>query len=231
MSPIRHTILVVDDEQKVLDVIQPYLEKEGFQVITAKTGKEALQKIDTDAPQLVVLDWMLPEMSGLEVCREVRKDSNIPIIMLTAKTEEPDRIMGLESGADDYITKPFSLRELSARIRTVLRRTNPSSMKSEPIRRGELVIDEEKFCVWKNNEVVTLTPAEFQILLTLAQRPGVVYSRLQLLQSISKDAYIGYERSVDSHISHLRKKIETDPSKPKYILTVHGIGYRFGDVQ
>lgn len=229
MSPIRTTILIVDDEQRVLDVIQPYLEKEGFQIIIAKTGREALHKIKTDLPQLIILDWMLPEMSGLDVCREVRKQSDVPIIMLTAKTDESDRVMGLELGADDYITKPFSLRELSARIRSVLRRVNPASVKNELIRRGELVIDEEKFRVWKNDHVVTLTPAEFQILLTLARRPGVVYSRLQLLQATTKDAYIGYERSVDSHISHLRKKIETDPSSPKYIKTVHGIGYRFGD--
>lgn len=231
MSSIRTTLLIVDDEQKVLDVIQPYLEKEGFRIITAKTGKEALHKIQTSSPQLVVLDWMLPELSGLEVCRQVRKQSNIPIIMLTAKTDESDRVMGLELGADDYITKPFSLRELSARIRSVLRRANPETVKTEPIKRGELVIDEEKFRVWKNNQVITLTPAEFQILLTLARRPGVVYSRLQLLQATTKDAYIGYERSVDSHISHLRKKIETDPSNPKYIITVHGIGYRFGDIK
>lgn len=231
MSPIRTTLLIVDDEQKVLDVIQPYLEKEGFRIITAKTGIEALQKIKTELPQLVVLDWMLPEKSGLDVCREVRQQSDIPIIMLTAKTDEADRITGLELGADDYITKPFSLRELSARIRSVLRRANPSSVKNELIRRGELVIDEEKFRVWKNDQVISLTPAEFQILLTLARRPGVVYSRLQLLQATTKDSYMGYERSVDSHISHLRKKIETDPSQPKYILTVHGIGYRFGDVQ
>lgn len=231
MSPIRITLLIVDDEQRVLDVIQPYLEKEGFRIVTAKTGIEALQKIEAELPQLVVLDWMLPEMSGLDVCREVRKKSDIPIIMLTAKTDESDRITGLELGADDYITKPFSLRELSARIRSVLRRTNPASVKHELIQRGELVIDEEKFRVWKNDQVITLTPAEFQILLTLARRPGVVYSRLQLLQATTKDAYMGYERSVDSHISHLRKKIETDPSHPKYILTVHGIGYRFGDVE
>lgn len=231
MSSIHTTLLLVDDEQKVLDVIQPYLEKEGYHIITAKSGTEALQQIHKHSPQLVILDWMLPEISGLEVCREVRKHSDIPIIMLTAKTDEPDRVMGLESGADDYITKPFSLRELTARIRTVLRRANPASIKNEPLHRGELIIDEEKFRVWKNNQVINLTPAEFQILLTLARRPGVVYSRLQLMQATTNDhSYIGYERSVDSHISHLRKKIEADPSNPKYILTVHGIGYRFGDV-
>ena len=231
MSLIRTTLLVVDDEQRVLDVIQPYLEKEGFRIITAKTGKEALHQIKKSSPQLVILDWMLPEISGLEVCRKVRKQSDIPIIMLTARTDEADRVMGLELGADDYITKPFSLRELSARIRSVLRRANPATVKNEPLQRGELIIDEEKFQVWKNNQVINLTPAEFQILLTLARRPGVVYSRLQLMQATTNDTYIGYERSVDSHISHLRKKIETDPSNPKYILTVHGIGYRFGDVK
>lgn len=226
---INTTVLIVDDEQRVLDVIQPYLEKEGFHVLTTNTGNQALQLIDTHSPNLIILDWMLPEMSGLEICREIRKKSDLPVIMLTAKSDEPDRVIGLEMGADDYITKPFSLRELAARIRTVLRRINPTSFTSHTMQRGEITIDEEKLRVLKNGEEIALTPAEFQILFTLAKRPGVVYSRLQLLQATSGEAYFGYERSIDSHISHLRKKLEPEPAKPKYIFTVHGIGYRFGD--
>jgi DNA-binding response OmpR family regulator len=174
---------------------------------------------------------MLPEMSGLEVCRNIRKTSNVAIIMLTAKTEEMDRVVGLEVGADDYMTKPFSLRELSARIRSVLRRTNPDSLDSNVIQRGDILIDEEKHVVLKKGKEVMLTPAEFQILLTLATRPGIVYSRLQLLQVITGDTYLSYERSIDSHISHLRKKIEDDLSNPQFVQTVHGVGYRFGDIQ
>lgn len=231
VGKVKTSVLVVDDEQKVLDVIQPYLIQEGFDVITAKTGKKALQAVAENNPHIVVLDWMLPEKSGLEVCRDIRKKSNVAIIMLTAKTEEMDRVQGLEVGADDYMTKPFSLRELSARIRTVLRRTNPSSVGSNVIQRGNLIIDEEKHVVLRDGKEISLTPAEFQILLTLATRPGIVYSRLQLLQVISGDTYLSYERSIDSHISHLRKKIETDLSNPKYIQTVHGVGYRFGEIE
>lgn len=228
---VKTSVLVVDDEQKVLDVIQPYLIQEGFEVITAKTGNEALQVVTRNNPNIVILDWMLPGKSGLEVCRDIRKHSSVAIIMLTAKTEEMDRVVGLEVGADDYMTKPFSLRELSARIRSVLRRTNPLSLDSNVIRRGNIVIDEDKHVVLKDNKEISLTPAEFQILLTLATRPGIVYSRLQLLQVITGDTYLSYERSIDSHISHLRKKIESDLSNPKYIQTVHGVGYRFGEIE
>jgi DNA-binding response OmpR family regulator len=228
---MKTSVLVVDDEQKVLDVIHPYLIQEGFDVFTAKTGNLALQAVAEKKPDIVILDWMLPEKSGLDVCRDIRKKSSVAIIMLTAKTEEMDRVVGLEVGADDYMTKPFSLRELSARIRSVLRRTNPSSLSSKVIQRGEITIDEDKHVVLKGDQEVALTPAEFQILLTLASRPGIVYSRLQLLQVITGDTYLSYERSIDSHISHLRKKIETDLSNPQYIQTVHGVGYRFGDLK
>lgn len=228
---MKTSVLVVDDEQKVLDVIQPYLIQEGFEVITAKTGNGALQAVAQSNPNIVILDWMLPGKNGLEVCRDIRKHSSVAVIMLTAKTEEMDRVVGLEVGADDYMTKPFSLRELSARIRSVLRRTNPSSVDSNVIRRGNIIIDEDKHVVMKDNKEISLTPAEFQILLTLAARPGIVYSRLQLLQVITGDTYLSYERSIDSHISHLRKKIESDLSSPKYIQTVHGVGYRFGEIE
>lgn len=226
------TILIVDDEPKVVDVIQPFLEREGFVVQSAGTGREAVRKTAELHPDLVLLDWMLPEGSGLDVCRELRTTSRgLGIIMLTARTDETDRVLGLEMGADDYIPKPFGLRELLARIRAVLRRvqTVPSAEETGVIYRGELVIDESKYRVWKNNEEVQLTPAEFQILLTLAVRPGVVYSRLQLLKSTLGDAYLNYERTIDSHISHLRKKLEDDSANPRYIQTVHGVGYRFGE--
>lgn len=223
------TLLLVDDEPKVLEVMKPYLEGEGFTVYTAGSGKEALQMVQECRPNLVVLDWMMPEMSGLEVCRELRKTSRVGIIMLTARSDETDRVVGLEMGADDYIAKPFSLRELVARIRSVLRRMQEQVEESAVLQRGELSIDETKHQVWKRGEEVILTPAEFQILVTLAAKPGVVYSRLQLLQATLGDAYLNYERTIDSHVSHLRKKIEDDSVNPRYIQTVHGVGYRFGE--
>lgn len=226
---IETVILLVDDEPKVTEVIQPFLEGEGFKVLTASSGTEAIKMVDLHAISLVLLDWMLPGMSGLEVCRELSKRGDIAIIMLTAKTEETDRVIGLEVGADDYITKPFGLRELAARIRSVLRRVQPNVERREVLRRGELVIDEEKFRVWKEDREIVLTPAEFQLLVTLARRPGIVYSRLQLLQVTMGEVYLNYERTIDSHISHLRKKLESDASNPHFVQTVHGVGYRFGD--
>ncbi len=226
---VEATILLVDDEAKVLDVMKPFLEGEGFQVITATSGTEALKKVQECRPQVVVLDWMMPGMSGLEVCRKLRESSKVGIIMLTARAEEADRVVGLEVGADDYMVKPFSLRELVARIRSVLRRLNDGAPSQSVIERGDLIIDESKFQVWKSGREISLTPAEFQILLTLARKPGVVYSRLQLLQATLGDAYLNYERTIDSHISHLRKKIEDDSASPKHILTVHGVGYKFAE--
>jgi len=172
---------------------------------------------------------MLPEMSGIDVCRELRKTSHVGIIMVTAKTEETDKIIGLEVGADDYITKPFSLRELAARIRSVLRRIEGQDNQEELMKRGDLTISEAQCRVWKRGSEISLTPTEFKLLLTLAAKPGVVYSRLQLLQSIFEDDLFNDERTVDAHISRLRKKIEDDPSRPVYIQTVYGFGYRFGE--
>ena len=223
------TILLVDDEPKVLEVIKPYLEREGFKVYTTGSGNEVVQLVERHNPMLVILDWMLPEKSGLEICRELRQSSSVGIIMVTARSEETDRVLGLEMGADDYIAKPFSLRELVARVRSVLRRLNEQGESAQTLQRGDVVIDETKHRVWKNDEEIILTPAEFQILVTLATKPGVVYSRLQLLQSTLGDAYLNYERTIDSHISHLRKKIEDDTTNPRYIQTVHGVGYRFGE--
>lgn len=224
-----HTLLLVDDEEKVLEFMSPFLRQEGFQIVTAQTGMEALRKAREHKPTLVVLDWMLPEMNGIDVCRELRKMSSIGIIMLTARTEEMDKIIGLEVGADDYMTKPFSLRELLARIRSVLRRMEGQQNGEETMERGELTISETKCQVWKRAEEISLTPTEFKLLLTLAAKPGIVYSRLQLLNTALEDDFLNDERTVDAHISRIRKKIEDDPAKPVYIQTVYGFGYRFGD--
>jgi len=223
-------ILLVDDEEKVLDFMSSFLKNEGFEITTARSGTEALDKIKAVNPSLVVLDWMMSNMNGLDVCREIRKNSKVGIIMVTAKSDELDKIVGLEVGADDYITKPFSLRELLARIRSVMRRVgeNPGTT-DERIVRDEITISVSQYRVWKNNEEITMTPTEFKLLLTLAEKPGIVYSRLQLLKSALEDELLNVERTVDAHISRLRKKIEDDPSNPKYIQTVYGFGYRFGD--
>lgn len=222
-------ILVVDDEGKIRELVKNYLEKEGFEVIQAADGSEALEAMTREKPNLIVLDWLMPGMSGLEVCRQVRQKNSIPIIMLTAKTEEVDKLLGLELGADDYITKPFSLRELTARIRVVLRRTEPDDEnKIEAIKVGGLEINLNRHEVWSEGKSISLTPTEFKILTLLSSNPGRVYSRLQLLDAALGFAYEGYERSIDTHVSNLRKKIEPDPVNPRYILTVYGTGYRFG---
>lgn len=230
-TKMPQTLLLVDDESKVLEFMEPYLRQEGFHIVTAKTGKEAIRKAGEIKPDLVVLDWMLPEMSGIEVCRELRKISGMGIIMVTARTEETDKIIGLEVGADDYMTKPFSLRELAARIRSVLRRLQGQREADDSalLHRGDLTIAESQCRVWKRDADIPLTPTEFKLLLTLAARPGIVYSRLQLLQAALEDDILNDERTVDAHISRLRRKIEDDPSAPVYIQTVYGFGYRFGD--
>ncbi len=222
-------ILIVDDEYKIRDLINKYLVNEGFEVIEAADGHQALELAAAEKPDLIVLDWLLPGISGLEVCRQVRQKSNIPVIMLTAKTEEIDKLLGLELGADDYITKPFSLRELTARIRVVLRRVDPGGeTKTNSIKIDGLEINLDRHEVWSNGKNISLTPTEFKMLGVLFSNPGRVYSRLQLLDAVFGYAYEGYERSIDTHISNLRKKIEPDPANPRYILTVYGMGYRFG---
>lgn len=222
------TILVADDEEKVLDFIVPFLRQEGFEVVTARTGTEALEQVKRTNASIAVLDWMMPQKSGIDVCRELRKTSHVGIIMVTARTDETDKIIGLEVGADDYITKPFSLRELVARIRSLLRRIEDSDITDQPLERGELTISEAEYRVWKKGMEISLTPTEFKLLLTLAAKPGIVYSRLQLLHAALEDDMLNDERTVDAHISRLRKKVETDPAYPIYIQTVYGFGYRFG---
>ncbi|MCD9021965.1 response regulator transcription factor [Cohnella silvisoli] len=223
------TLLLVEDEVKMLEAMAAFLQNEGFRIVSATSGKDALIVAKAENPALVVLDWMLPGMSGIEVCRELRSMGSYGIIMLTAKKEEMDKIIGLEIGADDYMTKPCSLRELAARIRSVLRRLQGKSEEHQTIQRGDLTIIESKCQVMKEGEEIILTPTEFKLLVTLSAKPGIVFSRLQLMKAVMEDDFINYERTIDSHISNLRKKIENDPAIPKYIQTLFGFGYRFGD--
>lgn len=226
---MTHTLLLVDDEAKVIEFMETFLQQEGYHIVTAASGKEALQKAKETKPSLVVLDWMLPGMNGIDVCRELRKSSRVGIIMVTARTEESDKIIGLEVGADDYLTKPFSLRELAARIRSVLRRMEGNEVASQTMERGDLSLSESQCRVWKGDEEISLTPTEFKLMLALAAKPGIVYSRLQLLQAALEDDVLNDERTVDAHISRIRKKTEEDPANPLYIQTVYGFGYRFGN--
>ncbi len=223
-------ILVVDDEKKITEIIKAYLERDNFSVIVAYDGNTALDAVKKHSPDLIVLDLMLPEISGWEVCRILRKDSNIPIIMLTARDETTDKIVGLELGADDYVTKPFDAKELVSRVKAVLRRYEGNSTGiSKKIHAGDLTIDIERRLVSRGEQNIELTPIEFDLLLLLTRHPGRVFSRLQLLDSIQGDAYEGYERTIDSHIKNLRKKIEPEPEKPAYIITVYGVGYKMED--
>lgn len=223
-------ILVVDDEKKITEIVSAYLERDNFSVITAYDGKEALEAVKKYSPDLIILDLMLPEISGWEVCQTLRKDSNIPVIMLTARDETTDKIVGLELGADDYVTKPFDAKELVSRVKAVLRRYEGHTTETrKKIHAGDLTIDIEKRLITRGEQNIELTPIEFDLLQLLAAHPGRVYSRLQLLDSIQGDAYEGYERTIDSHIKNLRKKIEPEPENPKYIITVYGVGYKMED--
>jgi len=221
-------ILVVDDEEKLREMVRNYLVNEGFAVVEAGDGVKAIELHQKERPDLVVLDWMMPGTSGLDVCKSIRQSGNTPVIMLTAKTEELDKLLGLELGADDYMTKPFSLRELVARIKAVLRRTAAgTSTRNEFIKIKEMEVDLDGREVKVKGKKIDLTPTEFKILSVLAGNPGRVYSRLQLLDAAFSYTYEGYERSIDTHVSNLRKKIEPDPANPDYIHTVYGTGYRF----
>lgn len=223
------TILVVDDEAKIVRLVRDYLEQAGFHVVTASNGRQALQAFRTEQPHLVILDLGLPEMDGLDVARQIRKESNLPIIMLTARVDEADRVAGLELGADDYVTKPFSPRELLARVRAVLRRTEKGEEPvAEVIEAGDVRIDPVRRQVTVAGKPVELTPTEFDLLATMAREPGRVFTRLQLLEKVQGyAAYEGFERTIDAHIKNLRRKIEPDPRRPRYIQTVFGVGYRF----
>ncbi len=219
-------ILVVDDEKKIVEIVRAYLEKDGYQVITVYDGKTAMEQSRSQNPDLIILDLMLPEISGWDVCQALRKEKDTPIIMLTARDEVTDKIIGLEMGADDYITKPFDPKELVSRVRAVLRRTESRIINSSSIYIGELSINPEKRLVRLSDKAVELTPIEFELLRVMAESPGRVFSRMQLLDKIQGDAYEGYERTIDSHIKNLRKKIERDPEHPRFIITVYGVGYK-----
>jgi DNA-binding response OmpR family regulator len=230
------TILVVDDEPKIVQLARDYLEHAGFAVLTATDGRAALELIGAAAPDLVVLDLGLPEIDGLEVTRRLRRDGEIPIVMLTARDDELDKLLGLELGADDYLTKPFSPRELVARVKAVLRRTESGAAHAgapdQPdslLRAGDVTIDVDRMRVDAGGRRVELTPTEFQLLVALARRPGRILTRSQLLDAVHGVAFESYERAIDTHVKNLRRKLEPDPRLPRYVLTVHGVGYRFAD--
>lgn len=223
------TILVVDDEQRIVDLLKVYLEKDGFRVVSAPDGRQALFTARHEKPDLIILDLMMPEMDGIEFTRRFRRESNTPIIMLTARVEDMDKILGLELGADDYVTKPFSPREVVARVRAVLRRSTEEPAPPDLLRSGDLLLDRDAHTVALAGQAVDLTPTEFGLLAALMSRPGRVLTRLELLKAAQGVAYEGYERTVDVHIKNLRRKIEPDPRNPEFILTVFGIGYRFRD--
>ncbi len=224
----KETILVVEDEEKIAEVLKSYLEREGFTVATASDGEEALRLHASLSPVLVLLDLMLPRRSGEEVCREIRKRGNTPVIMLTAKAEEASILGGLAIGADDYVTKPFSPRQVVARVHAVLRRATASQPAELRFGNGWLVIDTNARAVYRNGAAVTLTPSEYSLLLTLALRPNRTYTRDELIALALREDYEGYDRVIDTHMKNLRQKIEPDAKQPRYLVTVHGVGYRFG---
>ncbi|MBC7083212.1 MAG: response regulator transcription factor [Firmicutes bacterium] len=226
-------ILVVDDEAPILELVRFNLEKEGFAVITASDGEDGLRRARSEAPDLVILDLMLPGIDGIEVCQQLRRETNVPVLMLTAKTEEFDRVLGLSVGADDYVTKPFSPRELVARVKAQLRRRDMDLEETRArdasgrIRVGDLVIDTARFEVEVRGVRTELTPKEFELLRVLAANRGKVLTRDFLLEKVWGYEYGGDTRTVDVHVRRLRQKIEEDDSRPTYIQTVHGVGYRF----
>ncbi len=220
-------ILIVDDEEMIVRTVKAYLDQEGFKTYTAYDGEEALRAFEEKGPDLIVLDLMLPKMSGIEVTKKIRSVSSVPIIMLTAKASEADRVVGLELGADDYVVKPFSPRELVARVRAVLRRIEGETGTNERIIIGQLEIDLRSREVFVNDEPIDLTPTEFDLLAYLARHPGQVFTRLQLLREVQGYTYDAFARTIDTHVKNLRHKLEQDPKEPQYILTVHGVGYRF----
>lgn len=221
------TILVVDDKVGVRTVVSDYLTEEGFRVVTAENGRDALYVARHEKPDLILLDIMMPEMSGYDFLRAYRSEHTTPVILLTARLEESDKVLGLELGADDYVTKPFGIRELVARIRAVLRRSRQEAIRPVILRAGDLVVDLEAHTVRVGDRAVRLTPSEFELLVTLMGTPGRTFSRLELLERLQGMAIEGVEHTVNSHIHNLRAKIEPDPGRPRYIESVFGVGYRF----
>jgi DNA-binding response OmpR family regulator len=228
---VNERVLVVDDEPSVHEVVRAYLEREGFVVLSASDGREGLRMAEERRPALIVLDLMLPDLSGEDIVREVRRRSDVPILMLTARSGEDDRVFGLELGADDYLTKPFSPRELVARIKAVLRRApdNDAPLLSRIVLDdGSLVVDTDRHEVTLAGELVELTASEFRLLVALARHPGRVYSRPQLVERLQGHDFPGYERTIDAHVKNVRRKLGDDPRDPRYVITVHGVGYKLG---
>jgi two-component system alkaline phosphatase synthesis response regulator PhoP len=219
-------ILVVDDEPQIGKVLKAYLERAGYQVVVEVDGQAAIEVFQHEKPDFMILDLNLPGMDGLDICKAVRRVSDIPILILTARVEEVDRLIGLELGADDYVVKPFSPREIVARVRTISRRANQGAFQSGVIRVGDLVIDQAQHTVSLSGRAIDLTPTEFEILVTLAQQPRRVFTRLQIMERAQGSAYEGYERTIDAHIKNIRLKLEPNPKKPLYIHTVFGLGYK-----
>jgi len=223
------TILVVDDEPKIVELARDYLEHAGFSVMTSGDGPSAVATVGGRHPDLVVLDLGLPGMDGLDVMRAIRRDSEIPVVMLTARDDEVDKLLGLELGADDYITKPFSPRELVARVRAVLRRTERRPEATDLIRVSGVSIDVPRMRVDIDGRSIEFTATEFEILTTLARQPGRIFTRSQLLDAVHGVAFESYERAIDTHVKNIRRKLEPDPRRPRYLLTAYGVGYRFAD--
>ena len=227
----EYSVLLVDDDSKLIELLQNYFKKEGFKTYTAADGGSALTIADNYKPDIIILDLMLPGIDGCEVCRRLRQKSGVPIIMLTAMGDESDRLIGLGIGADDYVTKPFSMRELVARVRALLRRTYENVLRQDAVNiltAPGLELDITRHTLRKRGQLIDLTPIEFSILETFMRCPSQVFNRLQLLENSHGFAFEGYERTIDGHIKNLRRKIENDPKSPRYILTVYGIGYKFG---
>jgi DNA-binding response OmpR family regulator len=224
------SVLIVDDEPAIVRLVRDYLERAGFEVTTASNGEDALQLFARTHPDLVILDLTLPHLDGLDVARAMRRAGDVPIIMLTARTEEADRVAGLELGADDYVTKPFSAREIVARVRAVLRRAQAAAMQDDIVRVGDsVVLDGPRMQVQVDGRDVLLTATEFQLLLHMARQPGRVFTRAQLLDAVHGVAVESYERAIDAHVKNIRRKIESDPRSPRHLQTVFGVGYRLVD--
>jgi len=223
------TLLVVDDEPQIAQIAKDYLEHAGYSVITASNGRQALEFARAHHPALIVLDLKLPELDGLDVARTLRRESDVPIIMVTARVEESDRLAGLDVGADDYVTKPFSPRELVARVKAVLRRAASRPTPGEPLHVADLSIDPTRLTLRRGTTPIDVTPTEFQLLATLAQQPGRVFTRAQLLDAVRGLEVDSFERAIDTHVKNIRRKLELDARNPRYILTVYGVGYKFQD--
>jgi DNA-binding response OmpR family regulator len=223
------TVLVVEDESQIAQIVRDYLQHAGFAVITAADGRDALARVRERRPDLVLLDLGLPGIDGMDVARQLRQSGNTPIIMLTARVEETDRLRGLDAGADDYITKPFSPREVVARVRAVLRRAEPLGGRADVLQRADLVIDIQKMTVTRRGAAIDLTPTEFQLLAALASQPGRIFTRAQLLDAVRGVEVDSFERAIDAHIKNIRRKLEADSRSPRYLLTVYGIGYKFAE--